>query len=293
MEHHFYIDLLSNTPNESFENTRSEFVTPLHDALIFDNPDDYEVGISEIAFSNSFTKYEGFRIKLSKTYLDPTDLMVKNREKSLRIDMSHLGNNFPLLEKLRSAIERFNLDTPSIARFKGRFRLIKKTHKLELSLYPGERLQFIPQKFAQLIGFDNFTFYGETLVPFDVAHGTGSHNPEYLIPNDAENSTTFEAIGNIDLLSEFYYIFIYTNLIRFTRVASDKAPLLRTIPVKGRYGDHISLVFNNIYYYSLASNFFSEIRIELRNDTGELISFDFGRTYVKLHFRKKTRTAWN
>lgn len=288
MENEFYIDLKSNTFNDTFQNTRSKFLTTLHEPLIFDDPDLYEVGLAEFAFSNSFSIYKGFKIRVGKTYLDSNNLTVKKKEKTSAVEITELTNEFAVVVTLNHAIDYFNSQlTSNIARFKGRFKL--KNYKLQLKLYPGESVHFIPDIFAHLLGFEIVTLYGSPRIAYAPQYEPGgTRDIDLLMSCDAERAITFRSNGTIKS-EEFYHIDVYTNLIQFTRIGSHKAPVLRTIPIQHKlyHGECIFITFSHIYYHPVAANFFSEIKIELRDDSGEVLAHDFGKTYVKLHFRKK------
>ncbi len=85
----------------------------------------------------------------------------------------------------------------------------------------------------------------------------------------------------------YYNLFIYCNLVKYSQVGGTKAPILRIIPTDPTYEDQITLVFTNIYYYPLVANFFSEILVSICSSSGEVVNFDFGKTHMKLHFRRK------
>ena len=64
-------------------------------------------------------------------------------------------------------------------------------------------------------------------------------------------------------------------------------PLLRVVSLSGaKEGAMVTKTFNNIHYVKLHKKLFSEIQINLRDDTGKLVSFSRGKSLVTLHFKQ-------
>ena len=98
-----------------------------------------------------------------------------------------------------------------------------------------------------------------------------------------------------DLCAGNYLIFIYTNIIEYQYVGDAKAPLLRVIDSKQRLKNGSiceleathRIVFSNLDYKKLLSNTIQSISIELRTETGQLVSFSWtGKVILTLKFKK-------
>ena len=69
-------------------------------------------------------------------------------------------------------------------------------------------------------------------------------------------------------------------------VGDAQVPLLRIVPVEGRDGEMITRVFDPIQYCPLLQRRFQTVEIDIRDDTGYIVSFERGRVVVTLHCRK-------
>ncbi|KAJ8039406.1 hypothetical protein HOLleu_17115 [Holothuria leucospilota] len=66
-----------------------------------------------------------------------------------------------------------------------------------------------------------------------------------------------------------------------------KAPLLKTVPVHGDFGDTSNTEYQSLHYYPLRQSVIDTIEIDIRDETGRKVSFERGRVIVKLQFRQK------
>jgi hypothetical protein len=89
-------------------------------------------------------------------------------------------------------------------------------------------------------------------------------------------------------LSTFTSIYTYCNIIQPQIVGDTSAQLLRSIPVEGKYGDIITKTFTNIQYVPVQTKSFEEVKILLRNDTGDPVPFERAKVITTLHFRQHT-----
>ena len=97
-----------------------------------------------------------------------------------------------------------------------------------------------------------------------------------------------EAQYRPDLLRGIYHMYIYTDLCENTQVSNVQVPLLRTVPLQDvSYGQVKSYTFTKIIYVPLAKRHFDTIEVELRDDTGELLPLEEGKTVLVLHIRPR------
>lgn len=88
-----------------------------------------------------------------------------------------------------------------------------------------------------------------------------------------------------DIKAGFYHLFCYSDVVRPQLVGDVFAPLLRTVTVKGSYGDVITQIFNPAHYLPVSKNHIENICVEIKSDQNEFVNFTFSKKIVKLHFR--------
>jgi hypothetical protein len=84
-----------------------------------------------------------------------------------------------------------------------------------------------------------------------------------------------------------HMFFVYCNLVYPSLVGDTRAPLLKMVAPKGRYGTIQVAEFPQSQYMPVALKRFNEIEINITGADGEPINFSFGTIYCKLHFVRK------
>lgn len=89
------------------------------------------------------------------------------------------------------------------------------------------------------------------------------------------------------LLSSFtYHLMLYCKFIKSNIQGGQFEPVLRTIPfpTQKRRGECITMEFQNIQFHKLDVTTLEDMTIEIRDDTGEVVQLNDGRTMLKLVF---------
>jgi hypothetical protein len=89
---------------------------------------------------------------------------------------------------------------------------------------------------------------------------------------DAKYGLTQESPYVTDL-STITSIYTYCDIIQPQIVGDTSAQLLRSIPFEGKYGDIVTKTFTNIQYVPVQMKSFRDVKIRLRNDTGDPVPF--------------------
>ena len=92
----------------------------------------------------------------------------------------------------------------------------------------------------------------------------------------------------VDMNAGFNTLYVYCDLVENSRiVGSTLTTVLRVLPIDGEHGENRYYEPRHIEYLPLRYDRISEIRIELRTDTGELIHFESGKTVIGLRIKSK------
>ena len=107
------------------------------------------------------------------------------------------------------------------------------------------------------------------------------HMVEQLIKGEK-----WRALRPVELNAGFHTLYLYTDIIQETFVGDSYAKLLRQIeiPQDSVWGEQIVIKYDKPHYLPLCSNIFETIEIDFKNELGQTLPFEFGRTIVKLHF---------
>ena len=97
-----------------------------------------------------------------------------------------------------------------------------------------------------------------------------------------------EAEDGVSMTRGFNAIYVYTDVVESRIVGDSLAPLLRALPVRGSHGATVSDRFTNIHYVPLLYSHFKSIEMDIRDDTGRRVPFEYGRVTVTLHFRRRS-----
>jgi hypothetical protein len=91
-----------------------------------------------------------------------------------------------------------------------------------------------------------------------------------------------------ELSGGYHSLFVYSDIVSPSFVGDSYTQLLRLveIPSDYKFGDQVKITYPNTYYIPVLVKEFDTIEIDIKDDTGENIPFEFGRSILTLHFRK-------
>jgi len=92
-----------------------------------------------------------------------------------------------------------------------------------------------------------------------------------------------------DVTAGLNMLCIYTDIVEPQVFGSAKTQLLRVVAVKrkNQYGDIVENTFAFPQYIPLTIKDLNKIEISIRFDSGSLVDFNFGKSVLTLHFRKR------
>ena len=267
----FYVTLPSNASMDTYpNNTVTDYATKLPHPLELDGQ--WEVGLVEMTYPITWYNVERgechlliefesgeklSNIKLPEgRYETSRDLVYEIKrlvKKHIQryIDAQNAIGNIPDVVLINDAK---NFNQPDI-------ELNEKTQKVAIQT-GGCRIVLSP-KLADLLGFE-----------------------QRLLPKGDK----WEAVSAADVNRGYNCLFVYCNVVVDSIVGDVRAPLLRTVNVKGRYGDSVREIFVKPLYIPVRRNRFDMIEISIKGETGRPVSFNSGSSCATLHFKRANTT---
>ena len=266
-----YVTLPSNSSTDYYpENTTSDFKTQLPKELDFSDAE-WELGVSELILpltwfnidSNDFWIFfrrggVDVRTRVPRGYYQRDSQLVQQLSKTLKQDFElkkqQLAADNTLKRDIKLSFDiKYNKQTQLCDFHINRSQTVSGRYvEDEVALYLSAAL-------ANILGFSQREF-----------HDTGVF--------------TAERVVNINAVTA---IFVYCDIIQYRIVGHTLAPLLCVVPVGGRSGVQVSKRYDKIQYHPISKTRFATIHISLRDDRGNLIKFQTGKSVVGIHFRRK------
>jgi hypothetical protein len=98
----------------------------------------------------------------------------------------------------------------------------------------------------------------------------------------------FLAFHPVEISGGYHSLFVYSDIVYPSYIGDTCTQILRVveIPRKAKFGEQCVIKYENPQYRRLLLNEFESIEISIKDDSGELIPFKFGRVIITLHFKK-------
>ncbi|KAM7440857.1 hypothetical protein ABFA07_010026 [Porites harrisoni] len=165
----------------------------------------------------------------------------------------------------------------------------KVKYYYELYLPTGFQVM-LPKNLARALGYLNH----RDLVP--ALHHISGPTSVQLNKNQSMTLTaTTTTIRRNDVLvwgmlskHSFQTMYVYSDLIESLVVGNVQANLLRMILPRGQPGEMVADEIKRPTYHRLRTSIFFSVEMNIRRDTGRLISFASGAVRITLHFRQRT-----
>ena len=135
-------------------------------------------------------------------------------------------------------------------------------------------------RMTEITGTDvRLTFVGKDVA--DVLGYVADDDSGWMMPNAKSESSKIARF-----LQDFTAIYCYSDIVSLQNVGDTRAPLLRIVPVTGKVGHVVYHSFDSPTYLKVSRTVFQSIGVELRQDSGEYVQFEYGKVVLVLHFRK-------
>ena len=261
MNDQFYIVLPSNSSMQLYPDNRiSSFKVNLSNPLEF-NSSKWEVALSEVQFLHSWYNVRKSKNIIIKTIDHPTP-----DETSITLPKDFKPNN-----GFGRIVSNFEIPVGYYEHTKDLINMINDIQKVR------------PVKFTQ----GNLDKKVRMEIPKGVTLDLKAQDIGRCLGFEPKNYPEGHYISQYQPSKLYNSIYIYTDIIENQNVGDYKVPLLRIIPVTSKYGEVCCVKYDKPHFFPLSRNRIQTIEMDLRDESGELISFEGGRSIITLVFRRK------
>ena len=269
----FYMTLPSNASMKThLDNTLTHYVTELPHRV--DLIGEWECGLTEMQYSHTWYNVTEDDVWLFLNEIDDPDV-----SRRVRLSCGYYDDPLTLLYHVNNGL--YSLRTA-----KTRAQMSYSSVTQKMTLHMTENTKFtIPyhSSTTSMLGFHESVATG--------AVETTTTSASSLVSDSRTSDSTYpfhiEAPNVVDMTQGFNTLYVYTDVVESRIVGDALAPLLRSIPISGRHGDRVSERFTNVHYIPLLSSNFHSIEVDIRDDMGRRVPFEYGRVTVTLHFRRR------
>ena len=126
----------------------------------------------------------------------------------------------------------------------------------------------------------------------DISRILGLSSPLHRHPDDIVTQKLVCGFKKPDLSAGIDALFVYSDIVTPTIVGDRAANILRVVPVTRAtpFGENVDVIFPHPYYYRVSKREFGHITVNIRDETGSPVPFEFGRVIITLHFKKWKNT---
>ena len=268
----FYMTLPSNASMKMHpDNTLSHYVTELPHRV--DLIGEWECGLTEMQYSHTW-----YNVTENDVWLILEEVDVPDVTRRARLSCGYYDDPLTLLYHV-------NIGLYSLRTEKTRAQMSYSSVTQKMTLHMTENTSFtIPyhSSITSMLGFHKKVITGTETT------ATSASSLEFdSRTSDSSYPFHIEATDVVDMKQGFNTLYVYTDVVESRIVGNTLAPLLRSIPISGRHGDRVSERFTNVHYTPLLRSNFHSIEVDIRDDMGRRVPFEYGRVTVTLHFRRR------
>ena len=289
MTNSFYIVVTSDASTAQYpENKPSSFKMQLPSQISLS--EDWEVAMTHIIYPYTWQNVQGNQLSyLLRCSNDPVWTLPIYLPSGTYQTVEDLGKG--MTTGLESAFPDIYLKSgKSIKRLGGKecfYIHTKAQHYYEFNLPPGFEVT-LPQNLARALGYLNYQDRVPALYDISAPNAVQLQKDQTVILKATTTTVRRkdEIVWGMLTRHSFQTMYVYSDLIESLVVGDVQANLLRMIVPHGQPGEMVAEEMKIPTYHRLRTSVFS-VEINIRGDTGQLISFASGAVLVTLHFRRR------
>ena len=188
------------------------------------------------------------------------DCLMRDREDRRHITkrITIPPGNYEKIEDLIDELNKWERDDPRATLFK----VDNPGGKSKITIFSHCRLLMNGSDIALRLGFDK-----------DLRHFTRGNIESIKSPVVA----TTRSLDNV---------YVYTDIVENQHVGDFKVPLLRVVPVRSKFNEINWIHYDKPHYMRLSRGNINSIEINIRDETGEYVSFESGKAVATLAFKR-------
>lgn len=275
----FYVTLPSNSSTNIFDNTISNFTTQLHLPITLNGP--YEVALVEFSYDHYWKvdigqlKYyhsDNVVFELDVEHQDGDTIESLMSKINEELNMAVIQHETQKLTELNINVDQSEMRTRVVKKLKKKnsinnlsdtfpfLTFNSRLHQLEIkTISDSDQLRF-EGPITHLLGLDFMLNSLNTPIKIDRKYENGI----YIINN----------------------LYVYSDIIKYQYIGDTLSPLLRTINIQSnKVLSTESVIYDSPHYIPVNKSSIDTINIKIKDELGNNIKFERGKSIVKLHFR--------
>ena len=248
----FTVVLPSNASMHLFPNNKiSNFVVQLADTLKL-HSQQWEVGLSEIQYPHIWFNIRNKRNKL-KIVTAKGDVI------PIKVPTGYYKNPDEVVTLVNKQLETLNY---------------ADDHRTDC------KIALIYHKLLNKVVIESCPHYSMKIANTDIGRLLG-------IVEDVDFNSRVEAQSMALHSNGNFSLYVYMDIVEGQYLGDLKVPLLKVVPVKGKHGDYQCIRYDRPNFIPLSRSEIQNIEVNIRDDTGNLISFEGGKVVLTLVFRRR------
>ena len=265
--------------NRSADNTISRYTTLLPSPLHLDNF--WRVGLSEIHYTNSWFNLKEYNDVRLVNYNNDS---VVHSQPSM-IPPGRYTDIHRLLRFITTAAKpNANVNFLPQLDHNSSSRRVTMTYGLTKE---GDFIAFrLGNELEDLLGISKGWFSQDNDIRAHLKYYPEPIANNAIAPEGVLKEDILESRRSYDLSAGIHSLMVYSDVVDYSVVGDCRAQLVRVvnIPSTSQFGDSVNIVYEKPYYLPLAQRDIASIEIDIKDDSGAAIGFQFGRVEVTLHF---------
>ena len=264
----FYLFLPSNSNRD---NTLNRFVTKLPETIRLNG--EWEVSLVEFTYTRSWFNISNREDASVVIYSYPKPDPETGKKK--------LSQTIPLVIPIN------HYETPTQLIDGITFAMYERDSQVATANPPNYRLHY-----DSVLGRTVFQVFEPNITIYlseKMAYMLGFERQDISVTKRLMDSMVKVADHPPDMNGGINALYVYCDLVAPQIVGNSYANLMRPVTVTGKFNQNITNIYTDRHYLPVLKKQFDSIEININDDAGNPIKFEFGKTFATLHFRKLRR----